>query len=465
VPENNSPKIPPHNIEAEQSVLGAMLLDISAAERAIEMLIPENFYRNQHQVIFDVLQSLLLKNQPIDLITVSEELKKRNKMEEIGGEEYLVGLAEIVPTAANIEYYAKIVEEKSILRKLISTGTNIASMSYRSDNNAEEIAEEAERMIFSISEKRISDSMKDLKTLVMEHYKWLDNRAINSSEVSGVGTGFWDLDSITTGLQPSDFIIIAARPSMGKTALALDIAINASIVEKKTVAIFSLEMSAEQLVQRMISSRSMLNMQSLRKGRLQSSDWEKISKSANDFYDANIFIDDSTEISPINMRAKCRRLKAQHGLDLIVVDYLQLMKSSSKTENRTQEISEIARGLKSLARETKCPVIALSQLSRAVEQRTDKRPMLSDLRESGSIEAEADLVLMLYRPSYYEKKELMSNSSNTGEIRNSGQQDGDCEEAEIIISKHRNGPTGIINLGFRSQFASFCNLEHRYDED
>ena len=464
--EKVSPKVPPHNIEAEQSVLGSMMLDMAACERALEILTPDDFYRGNHQVIFDCLQSLLLKSMPVDLITVSEELRKQGKLEVAGGVEYIVSLAEIVPTSANLEYYAKIVEEKAVLRKLISAGTSIAAMSYNEGNEAGDIADEAEKLVFAISERRAGDSMKDIQSLVMQHYKWLEDRASNSSAVSGVATGFTALDSVTTGLQPSDLIIIAARPSMGKTALALDVAVNAGLAEHKTVAIFSLEMSSEQLIQRMIASRARTNMQTLRKGKLNYADWDKVSKASNELYDAKIFIDDSTDISPVNMRAKCRRLKAQHGLDLVMVDYLQLMRAGGKTiENRTQEISEIARGLKSLAREMKCPVIALSQLSRAVEQRTDKRPLLSDLRESGSIEAEADIVLMLFRPDYYNKKEIMNdNSSGTGEVPNNSFESKDMEEAEIIVAKHRNGPTGTINLGFMSKFASFCNLEQRYED-
>lgn len=457
-------KIPPQNIEAEQSTLGSMMLERTALEKAMEILKAEDFYRPAHQEVFDALISLMERDEPADLITLQEELRKRGKLEDIGGTEYLMALVDSVPTAANIEYYSHIVEKKSILRKLISAGTQIIGMAQNEDEDVEAIADQAERLIFSVAQRRMGEYFQPITPLVMQAWEWIEKRYHDKGESSGVPTGFTKLDHMTSGLQKSDFIIIAARPSMGKTALALDMALNAA-QKNHTVAIFSIEMSAEQLVQRMICSRARANAHRLRTGYFQDSEWERIAKASSSLWDSPIYIDDTTDMTAMAMRAKCRRLKAEHGLGLIVVDYLQLMRSHRNIDNRVQEISEIARGLKSLAREMRCPVIALSQLSRAVEKREDKRPMLSDLRESGSIEAEADLVMMLYRPEYYTIKEVEDSASVDGSDGSIDDPDArHVETTEIIIAKHRNGPVGSVKVGFVREFASFENLAEGYQE-
>ncbi len=437
--------------------MGSMMLERTALEKGMEILSTEDFYRPAHQEVFDALISLAERDEPVDLITLQEELRKRGKLEDCGGTEYLMALVESVPTAAHIEHYAKIVEKKSILRKLISAGTQIIGLAQNEDEEVDAITDQAERLVFGVGQRRMGEYFRAITPLVNQTWEWIEHRYHNKGESSGVPTGFHKLDHMTSGLQPSDFIIIAARPSMGKTALALNMALNAAIDAKETVAIFSVEMSAEQLVQRMVCMLARANAHRLRTGYFQDSEWKLIAEASEKLYGTNMFIDDSTEITHLGMRAKCRRLKAEHGLGLVIVDYLQLMRSHRNIDNRVQEISEIARGLKSLARELKVPVIALSQLSRAVERREDKRPMLSDLRESGSIEAEADLVMMLYRPEYYQNKEI----SDTEEIRGtetSSSANVNVEETEILIQKHRNGPTGIVKLGFVKDFASFENL-------
>lgn len=450
-------KVPPQNLEAEQSSLGSMMLERSALEKGMEILKAEDFYRPAHQEVFDALISLAERDEPVDLITLQEELRKRAKLEDCGGTEYLMALVESVPTAAHIEHYAKIVERKSILRKLISAGTQIIGLAQNEDEEVEAITDQAERLVFGVAQRRMGEYFRPITPLVNQTWEWIEHRYHNKGESSGIPTGFNKLDHMTSGLQPSDFIIIAARPSMGKTAFALNLALNAAIDANQTVAIFSIEMSAEQLVQRMVCMLARANAHRLRTGYFQDSEWKAIADASEKLYGTNLFIDDSTDISHLGVRAKCRRLKAEHGLGLVVVDYLQLMKSHRNIDNRVQEISEIARGLKSLARELKVPVIALSQLSRAVERREDKRPMLSDLRESGSIEAEADLVMMLYRPEYYNIKEVTDTEEVAGTSA-SVPTHVNVEETEILIQKHRNGPTGTVKLGFVKDFASFENL-------
>ncbi|MCE5198093.1 replicative DNA helicase [bacterium] len=462
---NAMDKVPPQNLEAEQSTLGSMMLERSALEKGMEILKSEDFYRPAHQEVFDSLASLAERDEPADLITLQEELRKRGKLEDCGGTEYLMALVESVPTAANIEYYSKIVEQKSILRKLISAGSQIIGMAQNEDEDIETITDRAERLIFSVAQRRMGEYFTPITPLVMQAWEWIEKRYHDKGESSGVPTGFTKLDHMTSGLQKSDFIIIAARPSMGKTALALDMALNAATKANQTVAIFSIEMSAEQLVQRMICSRARANAHRLRTGYFQDAEWERIAQASSQLWDAPIYIDDTTDMTAMAMRAKCRRLKAEHGLGMIVVDYLQLMRSHRNIDNRVQEISEIARGLKSLAREMQCPVIALSQLSRAVEKREDKRPMLSDLRESGSIEAEADIVMLLYRPEYYVVKEVEDTASVQGSDGSGFDPDQrHIETTEIIIGKHRNGPTGTVKIGFVREFASFENLAEGYDD-
>lgn len=457
-------RVPPQNLEAEQSTLGSMMLEPTALERGLEILHAEDFYRPAHQIIFDALSSMSERDEPADLITLQEELRKRGKLEESGGTEYLMALVEAVPTAANVEHYARIVEQKSILRRLIAAGTEIVGMARQEDEDTTALTDRAEQLIFHVAQRRMGEYFKPINPLVLETWEWIDRRYHDKGEASGIPTGFDKLDHMTSGLQPNDFIIIAARPSMGKTALALNMAMHAAIKAKQSVAIFSIEMSAEQLVQRMLCTRARANAHRLRTGYFQDEEWQRLSDAAGELWDAPLFIDDTTDISYMNMRAKCRRLKAEHGLGLIVVDYLQLMRSHRRIENRVQEISEIARGLKSLAREMHAPVIALSQLSRAVEKRDDKRPMLSDLRESGSIEAEADLVMLLYRPEYYVVKEVEDTDKISGKDGSAFDPDKrNVEVTEIIIGKHRNGPTGSVKVGFVREFASFENLAEGYD--
>lgn len=459
-------RIPPQNLDAEQSTLGSMMIEKTALEKGLEILRAEDFYRPTHQQIFDALASLAEQDEPVDLITLQEELRRLGKLEDCGGTEYLMALVDSVPTAANVEHYARIVEEKSILRKLIAAGTEIIGMASNEDEPVDVLTDRAERLIFNVAQRRIGEFFQPITPLIDKTWDWIDKRYHDKGEASGVSTGFTKLDHMTSGLQPSDFVIIAARPSMGKTALALDMAVNAAVKIRQTVAIFSIEMSAEQLVQRMMCAKARANAHRLRTGYFQDEEWDRLAKAANELWDAPIYIDDTTDMTHMAMRAKCRRLKAEHGLGLIVVDYLQLMRSHRNIDNRVQEISEIARGLKSLAREMRVPVIALSQLSRAVEKREDKRPMLSDLRESGSIEAEADMVMMLYRPDYYVIKEVEDTESVSG--RDGSRFDADSrhvEPTEIIIAKHRNGPTGTVKIGFVREFASFENLYEGYDEE
>jgi len=457
---------PPQSIEAEQSTLGSMLLERWALEKGLEMLTSDDFYRPSHQEVFDVLAALRERDEPADIITVQDELKRRNRLDDIGGTEYLMTLAESVPTAANVEYYAKIIERKSILRKLIAVGTEIIGMAGSEDDDIDGLTDRAEQAVFKVGQRRLGRYFSPIVELLEKAWEWAEQRYHDKGETSGVATGFTKIDHMTSGFQPSDLVIIAARPSMGKTAFALDVAVNAATKAGKTVAVFSLEMSAFQLVQRIVCAKARVDAHRLRTGYLQSDEWDRLGQATSDLYQAKIFIDDSTETTPLAMRAKCRRLAAEHGLDMVVIDYLQLIHSGNRrSENRQQEISEIARNLKGLARELKVPVIALSQLSRGPEKRDDKRPMLSDLRDSGSIEAEADLVAMLFRADYYDHKEV----ENTAAVHSGGgaQEDGttQIETTEIIIAKHRNGPTGTVKIGFVRKFASFENLAEGYEEN
>lgn len=450
--------VPPNSIEAEQSTLGAMLIERAAIEKACEILDKDDFYRDTHQTLFDVIRTLAERDQPVDLITVQEELKNRDKLDSIGGISYLTSLFETVPTAANVEYYAKIVQEKSILRRLIAAALEIIGISRGEIEDINEVIDQAERAIFSVSQQRTSQYFTQLRTLLVSVWDKAEELGELKKQISGLSTGIHDFDMITSGLQNTDLIIVAARPSMGKTSLCLSIAEHVALKEKKAVAIFSLEMSALQLALRMLCSQARINAHKLRVGHLSEDDWTSLAQVVDEMYEAPIFIDDQTETTALTMRAKCRRLAAEHDLGLIVVDYLQLMRSHRKTDNRTQEIGEIARGLKSLARELNVPVIALSQLSRAVEQRENKRPMLSDLRESGSIEAEADMVCFIYREAYYKIKEAF-DAGSVDEV-----DDKPMEETEIIVGKHRNGPTGMVKVGFMPEFAKFVNLELGRDD-
>ncbi len=457
-------RIPPSSIEAEQSTLGAMLLDPEAVEKASEILQPGDFYRQSHGDIFSAMMAIHERRDSVDATSLNDELTKRGKLDGVGGMGYIMSLAEQVPSTKHVETYAKIVEKKAVLRRLIAAGHEIAALGYDGDADVEEATDKAENIIFKIADKRSGKYFSAMPELIRETWEWMDRRAEMKGEASGSPTGFLKLDQMTSGLQPSDLSIIAARPSMGKTALALNLAVNTALSEDKAVAIFSLEMSESQLIQRIICSQARVNAHRMRTGYFRDEEWGKVAEVANRLYNAPIFIDDTTDMTVLNMRAKCRRLKAERGLGLIVVDYLQLMSSHRSTDNRVQEISEIARGLKSLAREMNVPVIALSQLSRAVERRDDKRPMLSDLRESGSIEAEADVVMMLYRDSYYKRKEVVDFKKDEGDEGEEPVTEAD-NTAEVIIAKHRNGPTGTVKLAFVQEFASFENLEENMKEE
>ena len=458
-------KVPPQNLEAEQSTLGSMMIDKGALEKGADILKPEDFYRDAHQIIFDSLVSLAERNEPVDIVTTQEELRTRKRLEEVGGTEYLMALIDSVPTAANIEYYARIVEEKAILRRLIDACTQIMSLSHGAVEDVDALVDRCERMIFQVSQKRMGQYFTQLDVLAHQAFEKIEVQYREKLAVSGLATGFRDLDNITSGLQPSDLVIVAARPSMGKTAMCLDIARHVAIHQKKPVAIFSLEMAKEQLALRLICSESRVDSHRLRTGYVQDKEWPLLAEGVGRLYAAPIYVDDSTEVSPLQMRGKCRRLKAEQGLSLVIVDYLQLIQSHRRAENRNQEISEIARSLKGLARELEVPVIALSQLSRAVEQRQDRRPILSDLRESGSIEAEADVVVFLYREAYYKRREIILDEDGSIDLAAAQDAANADNTAEIIIGKQRNGPTGTVRLAFLQKFACFENLEqHRTEE-
>lgn len=434
-------RVPPQNIDAERSTIGSMLLEKEAIERGAELLKPEDFYREAHRVIFEVITYLANKGEPIDIITVSEELTRRNMLDKIGGIAYLTALANSVPTAANVEYYAKIVGEKSLLRSIISVATHIVSMGYEGTEEVDAILDEAEKQIFQITQKRTTKGFISLKNILIETFEQIEKLYESKGGVTGLPTGFVDFDRLTAGLQPSDLIILAARPSMGKTTLAMNIARYASVELKIPVVVFSLEMSKEQLALKLLCSEAGVDNQRIRTGTLLDHDWPRLSHALGKLSESVMFIDDTPGISALDIRAKARRIKAEHGLGLIVIDYLQLMQNRNRSENRQQEVSEISRALKSLARELEAPVIALSQLSRAVEQRTDKKPNLSDLRESGSLEQDADLVAFLYREDYYNPETDKKNIT------------------ELIIAKQRNGPVGTVDMLFQKEFSKFVGLE------
>jgi len=436
----------PQNISAEQATLGSIILDKDSILSCIEILKPEDFYRSTHQVIYQCSLDLFEKNQAVDLVTLTEELNKRKQLEEVGGASYLTTLMSSVPTAANVVYYAKIVEQKAILRKLINHATQIVTMGYEEQEDARILLDKAENLIFDVSQQKVEHSFSPIKDLLTESFEKIEDLYHRDNFITGVPTGFIELDEITTGFQPSELIIIAGRPSMGKTAFCLNIAQYAAMQHKIPVAIFSLEMSKAQIVQRMLCSEARIDTHALRRGRMPEEDWPKLSMAAGRLSAAPIFIDDTAGISPLEIKAKARRLKARHNLGLVMIDYLQLIQTGLKIENRQQEISQISRSLKGLARELDVPVITVSQLSRAVEQRSVQRPRLSDLRESGAIEQDADVVAFLYREEYYKSK-----SSKKG-------------IAEVIISKQRNGPTGTLELVFLKECTRFENLARTSEE-
>lgn len=434
-------KIPPQNIEAEQSVIGCMLLDKEVIPVIAEILKAEDFYREDHKEIFESIMDLFEKAEPVDLITVSDQLRVRGTLQNVGGLEYLTNMAASVPTTANARHYARIVEEKSMLRKLIKTSSYIMSLGYESSDEVAVVLDRAEKSIFDLLQKRGSQGFVHIKDVLEETFNRLEELYNNNGDITGIPTGFTDLDQKTSGLQNSDLILIAARPAMGKTSFALNIAQYAAIYKKIPVAIFSLEMSREQLVNRILCSEVMIDSQKMRTGKLEDEDWKKIARALGPISEAPIYIDDMSGASVMEIRAKCRRLKLEKNLGLVVIDYLQLMQGRGRNENRQQEISEISRSLKIMAKEINVPVIALSQLSRAPESRTDHRPMLSDLRESGAIEQDADLVMFLYRDDYYNPDTEKQNV------------------AEVIIAKHRNGSTGTIELRWFGEYTKFANLK------
>ncbi len=435
-------RIPPQSLEAEQSVLGSMLIDKEVVPVVMEILKPEDFYRPDHKEIYDVIIELFDRAQPIDLITVSERLKLHGKLELVGGLEYLTNIATEVPTTANVKHYAKIVEEKALLRKLIKASSDIVDLGYSASEEVSYILDKAEQNIFDILQKRSSQGFVPIKDVLVDTFSKLEELYNNSGNITGIPTGFADLDFKTSGLHNSDLILIAARPAMGKTAFALNLAQNAAVHSNVPVAVFSLEMSREQLVNRMLCSEAMVDSNRMKTGKLEDNDWQKVAKALGPLSEAPIFIDDTPGVSITEIRAKCRRLKLEHNLGLVIIDYLQLMQGSrSKSENRQQEISEISRSLKILAKEINVPVITLSQLSRAPEARTDHRPILSDLRESGAIEQDADIVMFLYRDDYYNPETEKKNI------------------AELILAKHRNGSTGTVELVWLGQYTKFANLE------
>lgn len=439
-------RVPPFSLEAEQSVLGAMFLEREAVLVAAEILQPEDFYRDAHRYIFEAILELEEKGRPADLVTVTETLRQQGRLEDVGGLAYVTTLAQSVPTAANVEYYARIVEEKSILRRLIREATRIVQNSYEATDEAAAILDEAEQAILRISQYRNHSGFFPVKDLISAAYDRIEYLYQNKGGVTGIPTGFKDLDRLTAGLQPSDLIIVAARPAMGKTSFALNIALHVALEAKIPVAIFSLEMSREQLIMRMLSSEAGIDGQRLRTGFLDEEDWLLLTTAMARLSEAPIYIDDTPNITVMDIRAKARRLVQEQGQALILLDYLQLVNSRRSFESRQQEITEISRGLKALARELQVPVVALSQLSRAVEQRQDKRPVLSDLRESGAIEQDADVVAFIYRDEYYnpdtEKKGI----------------------AEIIIGKQRNGPTGLVQLAFLKDSMRFRDLSYIPEE-
>ena len=433
-------RIPPQNLEAEEAILGAVLTNPICLNKIADLITPESFYKPANRMIYEAVLDLFGKNQAIDIVTVSERLSETDKLEQVGGRAYVNDLALNVVTTANIEYYAKIVQEKAIKRNLINAGSEIVEMAYE-NNSMETTLDNAEKLIFNIAQQKATTDLVPIEELVLKSYEQIEFRYNHRDELIGVPTGFYDIDMMTSGLQKSDLIILAARPSMGKTAFALNIAQNVALRANKAVAIFSLEMPKEQLVQRMLCSEAEVDTQRLKTGLMQAKDWEKLTTTMNVFAEAPIYIDDCAGATVMDIRAKCRRLMMEtKELGLIVIDYLQLMSGSEK-EDRFQQISSISRGLKTLARELGVPVIALSQLSRAVEQRNDKKPMLSDLRESGAIEQDADIVMFIYRDEYYKKEE----SENRG-------------KAEVIIAKHRNGPVGNVELLFQANITKFKNV-------
>lgn len=457
--------IPPQNLEAEQSVLGAMLVDRAAVEKAIEIVRPEDFYREAHQRIFEAAYDLAERSEPVDLITISDTLRVRNQLDQVGGVSYLATLADMVPTTSNVEYYARIVEQKAIMRRLIEAASRISGWAYEQAEPADAIVDRAEQEIFQVGQRHLGNYFVSLRDLMAEGWDAIDEAYTDKREITGIDTGFSRLNFMTSGLQPSDFIIIAARPSMGKTAFALNLAVNAAKSQDIAVAVFSLEMSRMQIAMRFMTAEAKVNAHRLRTGYLREGDWSRLSEAIGRLSNLHVHVDDTTDVTPMQMRAKCRRLAAERKLGLVVIDYLQLIRGSGREDNRNQEITNIARSLKAMAKELNVPVVALSQLSRNVERREDKRPMLSDLRDSGSIEAEADVVCFLYRDEYYKRKEAAS-LDDIGRPEPEQRMPGEehTETTEVIVAKHRNGPVGTVKLAFLREYARFEDLADETEE-
>jgi len=428
-------KVPPHSIEAEQSVIGSVLIDKDALIKVVEEVRPEDFYQEEHKVIMETVFTLAFEDKPVDIVSVATKLREKGNLDFVGGVTYLARLADSVPNAANADYYAKIVKNKSLMRELIKIGAEISELGFNESMDIDDLLNAAEQKIFDVSQRRIKTYFVQLKDFLSESFSAIEKRYSQKLGFAGLPSGFPSLDKITGGFQESDLIVIAARPSLGKTSLAVNIAEQVAIQSKRSVAFFSLEMSKEQLVERMLCAQSKVDMQRLRTGYLREDDWTRLTEAYSILYEAPIYIDDSPELSLVGIRTKARRLKIEANIDLVIVDYLQLIRSEQKVENRVIEISNITRGLKALARELSIPVVVLSQLSRASEKREDKRPILSDLRESGSIEQDADVVIFLHRP-----------------------EDSNKEEIDIIVAKQRNGPTDSFRLLFLDEYTKFVEI-------
>jgi replicative DNA helicase len=431
----------PSNLEAERTVLGAILVDNAAFNSAAEILTREDFYRDAHRRIFEAMAVLAERSQPIDLVTLKDELTRRSALEAVGGATLLAGLVDGVPRITSVEHWSRLIKEKAVLRNLIHAGNRIVQSCYEGEDEASELLDRAEKAIFDIAERRIRQGFVDMGEIVKESFRTIDQLSQSKDVVTGLPTGFVDIDEMTSGLQKGDLVIVAGRPAMGKTSFCLNVAQHVALRVGETAGIFSLEMSRAQLALRMLCSDARIDAHRLRTGKLTEKDWARLAKAYTDLSQARIYIDDSATITPLEMRAKCRRLKAEHNLGLVMVDYLQLVTSGGRVENRQQELSAISRSMKGLAKELDVPVLALSQLSRAPEARTDRRPQLSDLRESGALEQDADIVMFIYR-----EEEYKATDENRG-------------IAEIIIGKQRNGPTGNRRLAFIKEFTRFENLE------
>jgi replicative DNA helicase len=441
LPSTVPDKLQPHNVEAEEAVLGSLLIDPDAIIRIATFLGPDDFYVERHSWLYEAIRDLHERREPADLVTLTDELERRGQLSEIGGSAYLTSLINATPTSIHVEYYARIVERTAVLRRLIDAAGQIARLAYQDTEEVDEVVDRAEEIIFGVSARRVERDLRHIRNVLDKYYDRIEYLYQHRGEMIGIPTGLADLDKLLGGFQRSDMIVLAGRPGMGKTSMALSVALQAARRLQRRVAIFSLEMSDEQVVQRLISAETGIDSQRLRLGDIKEDEWPTFIQATNLLSGTSIFIDDTPSISALELRSKARRLHAEHGLDLLIVDYLQLMRGDSRSENRQQEISFISRSIKALARELNIPILALSQLSRQVESRHDKRPMLSDLRESGSIEQDADVVLFIYRDELYNPDTEFPNI------------------AELIVSKHRSGPTGVFSVYFKKHLAQFIDLE------